>query len=61
MLKAAEIIVNENIAEPILLGNEKIIHSIIEENNIINIVVYVNSFFNLGLISLISVCTKTLT
>jgi len=34
MLKAAEIIVNENIAEPILLGNEKIIHSIIEENNL---------------------------
>jgi len=34
MLKAAEIIVNEKIAEPILLGNEKIIHSIIEENNL---------------------------
>lgn len=34
MLKAAEIAINEKIAEPILLGDEKIIHQIIEENNL---------------------------
>lgn len=34
MLKAAEIVVNENIAEPILLGNEELIRQIINENNL---------------------------
>jgi len=34
MLKAAEIVLNENIAQPVLLGNHKIIHEIIEENHL---------------------------
>ena len=34
MLKAAEIVINENIAEPILLGDEKSIRAVIEENNL---------------------------
>jgi len=34
MLKAAEIVINEKIATPILLGNEKIILSLIAENNL---------------------------
>jgi len=34
MLKAAEIVINEEIAEPILLGNEEIIRRVIEENNL---------------------------
>jgi len=34
MLKAAEIVINEDIAEPILLGNEEIIRRVIEENNL---------------------------
>lgn len=33
-LKAAQIVLDEGIATPILLGNEKKIHSILEENNI---------------------------
>ncbi|OYT17564.1 MAG: NADP-dependent malic enzyme [Bacteroidetes bacterium 4572_77] len=34
MLKAAEIVINENIAEPILLGDEKTIKAVIAENNL---------------------------
>jgi len=34
MLKAAEIVINENIAEPILLGNEEIIKQVIADNNL---------------------------
>jgi len=34
MLKAAEIVLNEKIAQPVLLGNDKIIHEIIEENKL---------------------------
>ncbi len=34
MLKAAEIVINENIAEPILLGDEESIRAVIEENNL---------------------------
>lgn len=34
MLKAAEIAINENIAEPVLLGDKEIIQQIIDENNL---------------------------
>lgn len=34
MLKAAEIVLNENIATPVLLGDKETIHQIIEENNL---------------------------
>lgn len=34
MLKAAEIVLNENIAQPVLLGDDKIIHEIIKENHL---------------------------
>lgn len=34
MLKAAEIVINENIAEPVLLGNEEIILQLIADNNL---------------------------
>lgn len=34
MLKAAEIVINENIAEPVLLGDEELIQQIIDENNL---------------------------
>lgn len=34
MLKAAEIIINEGLAKPILLGNKNLIHQIIEENKL---------------------------
>ncbi len=34
MLKAAEIVYNEKLAEPILLGNQKVIHEIIQSNDL---------------------------
>ena len=34
VLKAAQVVIDENIAIPILLGNEKRIRAVIEENNL---------------------------